>query len=101
MYKCFFVLFFFIILSINLPVDFSMFEFIPTSEKGQETPTSWPLLPCPEEFEEVEWIVGKMDGWKMIGKVIRKMKGKEKKKIEGKAKGEKRIGFLSVFLFDF
>ena len=95
MYKCFFVLFFFfIILSINLPVDFSMFEFIPTSEKGQETPTSWPLLPCPEEFEEVEWIVGKMDGWKM--------KGKEKKKIEGKAKGEKRIGFfLSVFLFDF
>ena len=54
MYKCFFVLFFFfIILSINLPVDFSMFEFIPTSEKGQETPTSWPLLPCPEEFEEL------------------------------------------------
>ena len=36
MYKCFFVLFFFfIILSINLPVDFFMFELIPTSEKDR------------------------------------------------------------------
>ena len=28
-------------------------DFFPTSERGQETPTFWPLLPCPEEFEEV------------------------------------------------
>jgi len=54
--------FFFIVFSIYLPFGCSMFGFLPTSERGQETPTSWPLLPCPEEFEEVgeEWIVGKI-----------------------------------------
>ena len=45
--------FFFIIFSIYLLFGCSMFGFLPTSERGQETPTSWPLLPCPEELEEV------------------------------------------------
>ena len=67
--------FFFIFFSIYLLFGCSMFGFLPTSERGQETPTFWPLLPCPEEFEELgeEWMVGRKDG-----------------KIEGKEEGEKK-----------
>ena len=62
--------FFFIVFSIYLPFGCSMFGFLPTSERGQETPTSWPLLPCPEEFEEVgeEWIVGKIKNRRIGGR---------------------------------
>ena len=45
----FFFSFFFIFFSIYLLFGCSMFGFLPTSERGQETPTFWPLLPCPEE----------------------------------------------------
>ena len=41
--------FFFIFFFIYLLFGCSMFGFLPTSERGQETPTFWPLLPCPEE----------------------------------------------------
>jgi hypothetical protein len=44
--------FFFIFFFIYLLFGCSMFGFLPTSERGQETPTFWPLLPCPEEFGE-------------------------------------------------
>ena len=40
---------FFIFFFIYLLFGCSMFGFLPTSERGQETPTFWPLLPCPEE----------------------------------------------------
>ena len=43
-YKCFwFFSFFFIIFSIFLPFGCSMFGLLPTSERGQETPTSCSL----------------------------------------------------------
>ena len=47
-----------------------MFELIPTLQKDKGTPTSWPLLPCPEEFEEVEWIVGKIEGRVLISGLV-------------------------------
>ena len=71
---------FFIFFFIYLLFGCSMFGFLPTSERGQETPTFWPLLPCPEEFEEVgeEW---------MVGRNRRKNKRKGGRRKEGEREG--------------
>ena len=101
LYKCFFFfLFFFIFFSIYLLFGCSLFWFLPTSERGQETPTSWPLLPCPVQFEEVveEWIVGK-NSWKNRRKGGRRKEGERKEKRRRKEGG--RMGSSPWYCLDF